>query len=163
MKREVLARIAADIVMTYLSRRKVPVSDMNILVGGVCDALNGLGPAPDGPPPPPVPAPPPLPAPKKWKPAVPVRDSVRADALVCLVCGKERLTLRRHLGIAHHLSPEQYRERFNLPDDYSLDAAVYTKVRSDLAKERGLGKRIIWTERPTADPDRRKRKRQEKM
>ena len=62
---------------------------------------------------------------------------------------------------AYGLSPEQYRERFDLWDDYPMDAAVYTKVRSDLAKARGLGKTILWADRPRADPDRRTRKRRE--
>jgi predicted transcriptional regulator len=161
MKREILANVAADIVITYLSNCKVPVSDMAILVGGVCDALNGLRAPPAGPPPWPKPAPPPAPAPqpRRWIPVVPVRDSVRPDALVCLMCGKERLTLRRHLGNAHRLSPDEYRERFNLPDTYPTDAAAYTDVRRKLAKERGLGKRIKWPDRPPADPDRRRRKR----
>jgi predicted transcriptional regulator len=147
MKREALAEIAADIVISYLSTgKKIPASDMRILVGGVCGALNALAS--------PLPrvAPPLSQAPRKaWKPAVAVYKSVRPDALTCLVCGKERLTLRRHLGEVHHLSPEQYRERFNLPDDYPMDAAVYTKVRSDLAKARGLGKRIVPKDRVPTD------------
>jgi predicted transcriptional regulator len=158
MKREILANVAAEIVTTYLSNHKVPVADMNVLVGGVCDALNGLRAPPAGPPPRPVPAPPqpPAPQPRRWMPVVAVRDSVRPDALVCLMCGKELLTLRRHLGNAHRLLPDEYRERFNLPDTYPMDAADYTEVRRKLANERGLGKQIQWPDRPPADPDRRR-------
>jgi len=147
MKRETLAKIAAEIVISYLSTgRKIPASDMRILVGGVCEALNALT-APVARMTPPLSQ-----APRKAsKPAVAVYKSVRSDALICLVCGKEFLTLRRHLGEKHRLSPEQYRERYNLPDDYPMDAAVYTEVRSDLAKARGLGKRIVPTGRMFAD------------
>jgi predicted transcriptional regulator len=146
MRKEDLAKVAADIVITYLSSgNKVPARDMGILKSGVCDVLNGFGLVPA---PPPAPELEPDPALERWKPAVPVRLSLRSDAIICLVCGKERLTLRRHLGVAHGLSPEQYRERFDLWDDYPMDAAVYTKVRSDLAKARGLGKTILWADRP---------------
>jgi predicted transcriptional regulator len=44
MKREALARVAAEIVMSYVSNRKVPVSDMRILIVGVCGALSALRP-----------------------------------------------------------------------------------------------------------------------
>jgi predicted transcriptional regulator len=44
MKREALARAAAEIVMSYVSNRKVPVSDMRILIVGVCGALSSLRP-----------------------------------------------------------------------------------------------------------------------
>jgi predicted transcriptional regulator len=139
MKREALAKVAADIVISYLSTgKKVPVADMRILVEGVCQALNALTAPAER-----VSAAPSQARLKAWKPAIAVHKSVRPDSLICLACGKKRLTLRRHLGVAHGLSPEQYRERFNLPDDYPMDAADYVKVRSDLAKARGLGKRIL--------------------
>jgi predicted transcriptional regulator len=44
MKREALAEVAADIVISYVSNRKVPISDIGILIGGVCGALSALGP-----------------------------------------------------------------------------------------------------------------------
>lgn len=40
-----------------------------------------------------------------------------------------------------------------------MDARTYTEVRRALAKARGLGKRIVWEDRPRADPEQRKRKR----
>jgi len=157
MEREKLAKVATAIVLSYLSTRKVPAADMARLVGGVCKALNAT--AASAPEPPPAPAP--RSVPERWKPAVPVRRSVRPDAIVCLICGKSLVTLRRHLGSAHGLSREQYCERFDLSGDYPMDAPAYTQVRSALAKARGLGNRIAWKERPSADPDRRRRRRRE--
>jgi predicted transcriptional regulator len=155
VKKEKLAKIAADIVISYLSNgKKIPVSDVGILVGGVCDSLSALR-APIAPAPPRARAP----RPERWKPAVAVYKSVRPDVVICLICGKERLTLRRHLGEKHGMSPELYRERFNLADDHPLESPAYTRVRSDLAKARGLGKRIKWLDRPRADPDRRRKRR----
>lgn len=149
MEREMLAKTATEIVLAYLSTRKATAAEMGRLVGGVCRALNEAAA--------PAPIEEPLPAPIRWKPAVPVRKSVHKDAIICLVCGRPLVTLRRHLGSAHGLSREQYCERFDLWDGYPMDAPAYTKVRSVLAKARGLGNRIVWEERPPADPDRRRR------
>jgi predicted transcriptional regulator len=37
------------------------------------------------------------------------------------------------------MTPEQYRERWNLPADYPMVAPRYAKQRSSLAKKIGLG------------------------
>jgi predicted transcriptional regulator len=39
------------------------------------------------------------------------------------------------------LSPEQYREKWNLPPDYPMVAPNYAAARSKLAKKIGLGHR----------------------
>lgn len=133
MKRKAVARIATGIVVSYLSSPKqAPVSDMRLLVGGVCDALHALG------------APPaPAAASERGEPAVAVQESVTADAITCLICGKKLVTLRRHLGEKHRLLPTQYRWRFDLPEDYPMEATDYAKLRSDHAMAQGLGKTVI--------------------
>lgn len=73
-------------------------------------------------------------------PAVPIRQSVRPDHVVCLVCGQRQKSLKRHLRVAHELSPEGYRERFNLPSSHPIVAPEYAARRSDLAKQFGLGR-----------------------
>jgi predicted transcriptional regulator len=88
-------------------------------------------------------------------PAVPVRRSIQQDHLVCLVCGKQQKTLRRHLNVAHQLTPEAYRERFELKPDYSMIAPSYARQRSEMARRSGLGRR------GQAPPRRRRRKGQE--
>jgi predicted transcriptional regulator len=47
--------------------------------------------------------------------------------------------LKRHLKTAYNMTPEQYRERWNLPADYPMVAPNYAKQRSKLAKQIGLG------------------------
>ncbi len=37
------------------------------------------------------------------------------------------------------MTPEQYRAKWNLPEDYPMVAPNYAKARSELAKEMGLG------------------------
>jgi predicted transcriptional regulator len=48
-------------------------------------------------------------------------------------------TLRRHLRTAHGLTPEGYRAKYGLPEDYAMTSTVYSQIRSTLAKESGLG------------------------
>ncbi len=80
-------------------------------------------------------------APEKPTPAVSVRRSVQKDHIVCLVCGQKQKMLKRHLKTAHHLSPDAYKELFDLKPDYPLVAPSYAEVRSKLAKKIGLGRK----------------------
>jgi len=79
------------------------------------------------------------PASEKPIPAVPVRRSVKKDHIVCLVCGQEQKMIKRHLRNAHELSPDAYRELFDLKPDYPLVAPSYAETRSRIAKKIGLG------------------------
>jgi hypothetical protein len=49
--------------------------------------------------------------------------------------------LKRHLMTDHKLTPEQYRQRWELPSSYPLVAPNYAKTRSALAKKFGLGRK----------------------
>ena len=71
-------------------------------------------------------------------PAVPIRKSITPDFLICLDDGKRFKSLRRHLTRLG-LTPEQYREKWNLPFDYPMAAPNYAAQRSALAKQIGLG------------------------
>ena len=72
--------------------------------------------------------------------AVDIRKSVFADHLVCLEDGNHVTLLKRHLRTAHGLTPELYRAKWNLPSNYPMVTPNYTKTRSRLAKEAGLGR-----------------------
>lgn len=77
----------------------------------------------------------------EYKPAVTVRKSLASDDhIISLIDGKPYKTLRRHLS-GHGLTPEQYRERFGLKADYPMVARDYSKVRSEMAKALGLGRK----------------------
>ncbi len=73
------------------------------------------------------------------EPAVPIRRSVTPDFIVCLEDGRKLKMLKRHLSTAYNMSPEEYRERWNLPADYPMVAPNYSRQRSNLAKKIGLG------------------------
>ena len=76
---------------------------------------------------------------EELKPAVPPKKSVHEDYLICLEDGKKFKSLKRHLRTQYNMTPEQYREKWNLPADYPMVAPNYAVARSQLAKKMGLG------------------------
>jgi predicted transcriptional regulator len=115
-------------VVAYVTRNTIAPADLGDLLGAVSRALDALGREQA--------------EPARPEPAVPVRRSVRDDHLVCLVCGKQQRVLRRHLDVAHQLTPEAYREQFGLKPDYPVAAPGYSRQRSEMAKRVGLGRRM---------------------
>ncbi|PPQ34935.1 MucR family transcriptional regulator [Rhodoblastus acidophilus] len=79
--------------------------------------------------------------PKKLEPAVSIKNSISADALTCLCCGKTFKSLKRHLQSEHNMSPDEYRSAFGLKADYPIVAPNYSEQRSALAKSAGLGRK----------------------
>lgn len=77
---------------------------------------------------------------EELNPAVSVKKSVLHDHLVCLEDGKKFKSLKRHLQAQHNMTPEEYRSKWNLPEDYPMIAPGYSETRSHLAKEMGLGR-----------------------
>ena len=73
------------------------------------------------------------------EPAVPIEKSVTPDYIICLEDGRQLRMLKRHLRTAHGMSPDQYRQRWNVPASYPMVAPNYAKKRSKLAKAIGLG------------------------
>lgn len=119
-------RIAGDIVAAYLSNNQLPVNEVPTFIRSVMSALDQT---------------PSEAEPARQPPAVPVKESVRDDVIFCLECGLSQKTLKRHIRVAHELSPEDYREKWNLPGDYPLVAPSYSKARSTMAKKIGLGQK----------------------
>jgi predicted transcriptional regulator len=74
-------------------------------------------------------------------PAVPVKQSVRRNYVVCLECGFKGKTLRRHLGMRHGLQVREYLRRWDLSSDHPLTAPAYSDQRSTMAKQLGLGRK----------------------
>lgn len=73
-------------------------------------------------------------------PAVPIDSSVTDDFLICLEDGEQVTLLKRYLQNHHDMSPEEYRAKWGLPEDYPFVAKSYSIKRSQIAKEQGLGK-----------------------
>lgn len=66
------------------------------------------------------------------------------DFLTCRDCGMTMKMLKRHLGTVHDLTPDEYREKYDLPEGAPMVASNYSKLRSRLAIENRLGHRRIF-------------------
>jgi predicted transcriptional regulator len=125
---ESIASLTADILSSYLANNTVEAASLPELIADVARAvqrITGNDLSEPGPP---------------QEPAVPIDESVTEDYIVCLEDGKQMKTLKRHLS-HFGLTPEQYREKWALPADYPMVAPSYSKKRSKLAKELGLGRK----------------------
>ena len=76
-----------------------------------------------------------------FTPAVTARKSLASkDHIISMVDGKPYKTLRRHLS-THGMTPEQYRQRYNLKADYPMVAENYSEARRQMAHRIGLGQK----------------------
>ncbi len=120
--------LTTSVVVAYISNNSVPKSDLPGLIEAVHGAFAKL-----------VSGQSVVEAPAEVQaPAVSVRKSLTPDYLICLDDGKKFKSLKRHLKLLG-MSPEQYREKWNLPSDYPMVAPNYAAQRSELAKKIGLG------------------------
>jgi predicted transcriptional regulator len=117
--------LTAQIVSAHVSNNSVTPDALPSLIQDVYRTLSGVGHE--------------MPAPDKPQPAVPAKKSVFPDFIVCLEDGKKLKMLKRHLKTAYNMTPEQYRDRWDLPSDYPMVAPNYARHRSSLAKKIGLG------------------------
>ena len=122
-----LLALTAAIVAAYVRNHTVPQKDIGGLVQAVHAALAQVGGNGNGR--------------DVLRPAVPVRQSVTSDYLICLEDGKKFKSLKRHLRSQYDMTPEQYREKWGLKPDYPMVAPNYADARSKLAKKMGLGTR----------------------
>lgn len=76
----------------------------------------------------------------QYMPAVPIEESVCNDYIVCLEDGKRLKMLKRHLKTEYNMTPDEYKRKWHLPDNYPMVAAEYAMRRSNLARAAGLGK-----------------------
>ncbi len=121
-----LLTLTTDIVSSHVSNNTVNPAEVTNLIEQVFKTLSSLG--TDG-----------VVFGERPQPAVPIKRSVTPDYIICLEDGKKLKMLKRHLKTAYNMSPEEYRERWNLPADYPMVAPNYAKQRSKLAKDIGLG------------------------
>jgi len=122
-----LAGVTAEIVSAYVGNNTIATADVPSLISSVADQLGRLAQEHA--------------EPVKPKPAVPINRSVRKQDIVCLVCGQPQKLLKRHLASTHDLTPEDYRDLFDLKRDYPMVAPDYAAQRSALAKKVGLGRK----------------------
>lgn len=123
---EMLVTLTADVVAAHVSNNSVAVSDLPLLITSVHGALASVssgGSAPAEP----------------QTPAVSVRSSIKPDYIVCLEDGKKLKMLKRYLRTNFNMTPDEYRQKWDLPSDYPMVAPNYAAQRRDLAMKIGLG------------------------
>ena len=122
-----LLELTTNIVSAHVSNNSVAVADLPGLIAQVYRSLTDTQ-IEGG-------------AAERREPAVPIKKSITPDYLVCLDDGKKLKMLKRHLKTAFNMSPEEYRERWDLPPDYPMVAPNYAAQRSAFAKKIGLGRK----------------------
>jgi predicted transcriptional regulator len=63
------------------------------------------------------------------------------DGIISLLDGKTYKTMKRHLS-THGLTPAEYIERFSLPTNFPMVSPAYSRARSEMAKNLGLGRKV---------------------
>lgn len=132
--------LVADIVSAYVSNNSVPAAELPALIATTHAAIATLG------------SPAAVPVVEKPVPAISIKKSITPEYLICLEDGKKFKSLKRHLRTSYDMTPEQYRQKWDLPADYPMVAPAYAEARSNLAKRMGLGqqRRKLTGKRPKA-------------
>jgi predicted transcriptional regulator len=122
-----ILELTTDLVASFLSKNKIPVSDVSSVIKEVHATFSSVARGKTEA------------EPQDLNPAVPIKNSVKPDYIICLEDGKKFKSLKRHIRSAFNLSPEEYRKKWGLKHDYPMVAPIYAAQRSQLAKKMGLG------------------------
>ena len=115
-----LVELTALVASSFVANNSVSLSELSTVIGTIHSALLALDPASEA---------------KPFRvPAVPPEQSVTRDYIVCLEDGRHLKSLKRHIRQKYSLTPDEYRKRWHLPDDYPMVAPGYSALRSTLAK-----------------------------
>ncbi len=123
-----LLRMTAEVVSAYVSNNTLATGQLGDVIQSVYNSLRLLEGQAAEPPSEPL------------KPAVPIRKSVTPEFLICLEDGKKLKMLKRHLRSTYNLTPDEYRAKWGLAQDYPMVAPKYAAQRSEFAKKIGLGR-----------------------
>lgn len=127
---EMLLSLTADVVAAYVSNNSIRAGELPTLIADVHAAFARTGIREEV-----------VPVIEKPKPAISPKRSVADDYIICLEDGKKFKSLKRHLMTHYNMTPEQYREKWELDPSYPMVAPNYAKARSQLAKKMGLGRK----------------------
>mgnify|MGYP004703404225 FL=1 len=127
---ELLLSLAAYVVAAYVGGDSIRASELPLLISEVHSAFKRHVEREEAPV-----------VVEKPKPAVNPKKSVTDDYIICLEDGKKFKSLKRHLMTHYSMTPEQYREKWDLDPNYPMVAPNYAAARSRLAKKMGLGRK----------------------
>jgi predicted transcriptional regulator len=116
-----LEPLVAEIVSSYVRKNHVAPDQISLVIETVYQSLVVLG----------------KPVAPARTPAVPIRQSVTRNYVICLDCGWRGQTLSRHIQARHGLKETDYRARWGLPSTHRLTATAYSEKRSAWAKQLG--------------------------
>jgi predicted transcriptional regulator len=108
-------KLTTNIVAAYVRRNQIGADQLATLISTAYQALVGK---------------PIAELDRDRTPAVPIRQSVHRDYVVCLECGWRGQMVRRHLATGHGLTVEQYRTRWHLAREHPMTALGYSQQRS---------------------------------
>ena len=123
-----LLKLTSDIVSAYIAKNEVDADKIPAIIDQVFESLTDVRDNITG-----------L-LNHSQRPAVPIKDSLTDDYLICLEDGRKLKMMKRHLRTAYSMTPDEYRKKWNLPPTYPMVAPNYAIRRSFFAKEIGLGK-----------------------
>ena len=122
-----LLELATTITASYVQGNQIDQEDVPRLLNQIYVSLDLL-------------AHPPTPPKAALIPAIAIEDSVTDEFIYCLEDGLPFKSLKRHLRTKYNLTPETYRDKWDLPVDYPIVAPSYPRERAKIARHTGLGK-----------------------
>lgn len=126
---EAFLETTTSIVAAYVSNNSIRPDDLLAMLRDVHEKLVELSAGPKV-----------EPVAEKPKARMPWRKTIHDDYLISLEDGKHYRTLKRHLsGLG--MSPQEYKDKWDLPGDYPIVCKAYSVKRSELAKSLGLGRK----------------------
>ncbi len=123
-----ILEMTTSIVSSFVAKNTVASSDLPDLIKSIHETIQDLatGASTVG---------------QTHEPAVSIAKSITSDHLICLEDGRKLKMLKRYLRSKYDMTPEDYRAKWGLPADYPMVAPNYAKLRSQHAKDIGLGKK----------------------
>lgn len=121
-----LLELTTNVVKAYLQSNRIPAGELARAIADVGSTIEKLSHGSRA-----IVA-------KKLMPAVDPKRTIFPNYIISLETGEGFRTLTRHLS-SRGITPEQYRKKWNLPDNYPMVAPSYSAQRSELSKRLGFG------------------------
>ena len=122
-----ILNLTTTIVSAHVAKNAIPQTEVPALIQQVYATLASLGT-------------PQVAAEEQQVHVVGKRRTVFPNYIICLEDGEKLKVLKRHLRTKFNMSPEQYRQKWNLPGDYPMTAPNYSEQRRVFAMRHGLGR-----------------------
>lgn len=119
--------LTAEIVASYVEKNSISANDLPALIKSIHHTLTNIE----------APA---APEAVALTPAVPIKKSITPDFIISLEDGRKFKSMKRYLA-GKGMTPDQYRAKWGLPNNYPMVAPNYAAVRSSMAKSLGLGRK----------------------